>query len=68
MVSGGTRAVLLIGVALGLTIAGGLVGAAIDFVSGNQGWWGVCALAGLMAAGVADATIAERNSRPARWV
>ena len=66
MVSGGTRAVLIVGVVLGLTIAGGLVGATIDFLSGNQGWWGVCALAGLMTAGVVDVTIIERSSRVMR--
>jgi hypothetical protein len=63
MVSGGAGTVLLVGVVAGATLAGGIIGAGIDFVTGNQGWWGVCALSGLMIGGIACARIAEGRSQ-----
>jgi hypothetical protein len=61
MVSGGSRAVLIAGIVVGAALLGGLVGAGIDFVSGNQGWWGVGALIGLMSGGVVDAALLARE-------
>jgi hypothetical protein len=60
MVSGGSKAVLMTGIVIGAVVLGGVIGAGIDFASGNQGWWGVGALLGLMSAGILDAIILER--------
>jgi len=61
MVSGGSKTVLLTGIVIGAVLLGGLVGAGIDFASGNQGWWGVGAMIGLMSAGVADAALLAKS-------
>jgi uncharacterized protein YcfJ len=66
MVSGGTRGVLLAGVIIGTVIVGWIAGAAIDFVTGNQGWWGVGALAGLMVGTLVDTRLVEDRSRAVR--
>ena len=63
MVSGGARMVFLAGVVLGAMIAGGILGAGIDFVLGNQGWWGVGGLGGLMIGGVLSARIVEGRAQ-----
>lgn len=64
MVSGGARAVLLIGVVLGAAILGAIIGLGVDFAFGTQGWWGVGGLGGLMVAGIIDSRIVEGRSRP----
>ena len=64
MVSGAARTVLLAGVVLGATIAGAIIGAGIDFVTGNQGWWGVGGLGGLMIGGMVGARIVEGRAEP----
>ena len=66
MVSGSSKAVLIAGIVIGGILLGGLIGAGIDFVSGNQGWWGVGALIGLMSAGIVDAALVARGRHPAR--
>jgi len=55
--------VFLAGVVLGAMIAGGILGAGIDFVLGNQGWWGVGGLGGLMIGGVLSARIVEGRAQ-----
>jgi len=64
MISGGSKTVLLTGIIIGAVLLGGLVGAGIDFASGNQGWWGIGALIGLMSAGITDATLLAREGGP----
>ena len=68
MVSDSALAVTLAGILVGGTLFGGIVGAGIDFVTGNQGWWGVCALAGLMIGATVTAVLVEGRGRrnPAR--
>lgn len=66
MVTGGAKVVLIIGILIGATLFGGLVGAGIDFVTGNQGWWGVVGFIGLMSAAMIDATLIERPTRSRR--
>jgi hypothetical protein len=65
MVSGSAQAVLLVGVVLGATILGGIVGAGADFVLGTQGWWGVGALGGLMLGSIVDTRLVEGNAKSA---
>lgn len=50
---------MIVGILIGTTLLGGLIGAGIDFASGNQGWWGVGALIGLVAAIIIDSTLVE---------
>jgi hypothetical protein len=64
MVSGGARGVLMAGVVLGAAIVGAIIGAGIDFFSGNQGWWGVGLLGGLMIGGITDARLLEGAGPP----
>ena len=52
--------VLLVGIVLGSMLVGAIAGVGIDYVAGNQGWWGGGLLVGLMTAGVIDATVVER--------
>lgn len=59
MVSDSALAVTLAGILVGSALFGGIVGAGIDFVTGNQGWWGVCALAGLMIGAIVTAVLLE---------
>ena len=66
MVSGSSKAVLIVGILVGALLLGGLVGAGLDFVSGNQGWWGVGALIGLMSAAMADTVLLARDGRALR--
>ena len=63
MVSGGARGILLAGVIIGCAIVGAMLGAGLDFFTGNQGWWGVGLLAGLMVGGILDARILESSPR-----
>lgn len=61
MVSGGVRMVIIVGVLVGAALLGGIIGAGIDFLSGNAGWWGVCGLAGLIAGSIVVAVMIERD-------
>ena len=63
MVSGGSGAILLAGIVAGAALVGGIAGAGIDFVTGNQGWWGVCALSGLMIGVIVCTRLAEGQSQ-----
>ena len=64
MVSGGARGILLAGVVIGFAIIGAMLGAGIDFFTGNQGWWGLGLLAGLMVGGILNARILEGRPQP----
>jgi hypothetical protein len=68
MVTGSARAVMLIGLLLGLTLLGGVIGAGVDYAAGNQGWWAVLGLVGLVAGASIDAIAVDgrRRVRPAR--
>jgi hypothetical protein len=59
MVTGSVRIVVIVGVLIGAAILGGIIGAGIDFITGDTGWWGVCGLAGLMAGEIAVAVMVE---------
>jgi hypothetical protein len=66
MVAGGSKAVLVVGILIGAAVLGGLIGAGVDFAAGNQGWWGVGGLIGLMAAAIIDSRIVGDSRRPHR--
>ena len=59
MISGGTKAVLIAGILIGAVLLGGIIGAAIDYVVSNSGWWGVGALGGLFAGMIAVSVVIE---------
>jgi hypothetical protein len=64
MVSGGARGLMIAAVVIGAAIVGAMLGAGIDFFTGNQGWWGVGLLGGLMTGVVVDARILEGVGPP----
>jgi len=48
------------------TGVGGIIGAGIDYASGNAGWWGVAGLIGLISAVIASSAIVEGTGTAAR--
>ena len=66
MVSGGSRMILIASVLVGTALLGGIVGAGIDYASGNSGWWGAGALAGIIVAALAASAIVEGRRIPRR--
>lgn len=58
-ITGAARGVLLLGVLVGLALLGGIMGAGIDYAAGDAGWWGLGALAGLMAGAIIAAVLVE---------
>jgi ABC-type multidrug transport system permease subunit len=64
MISGSARSAVLAGLLIGLTVLAGAIGAGVDFVAGNQGWWMVLGLVGLMAGASIDAVLIEQRRRP----
>ncbi len=63
MLTGNARAAVLAGLLVGLTVLGGLIGAGVDLAAGNQGWWAVLGLVGLMAGASIDAVLVEGRRR-----
>ncbi len=63
MLTGSAQAVTLAGVVIVLALLGGIIGAGLDFVIGNQGWGGVGVLIGLMAGATADSILVEGRGR-----
>ena len=59
MLSGQVKAVVILGVLIGATLLGGIIGAGIDYASGNAGWWGVVGLIGLISGVIASSVIVE---------
>ncbi|MGI8970548.1 MAG: hypothetical protein ACR2HB_07565 [Dehalococcoidia bacterium] len=50
---------LIAGITIGAALIGGIIGAGIDFATGNAGWWGAGVLAGLMGAALAVSRLVE---------
>jgi hypothetical protein len=66
MIPGQVKAVIILGVLVGATLLGGIIGAGVDYVTGNAGWWGVIGLIGLISGVIATAVIVEGTGAPAR--
>lgn len=59
MVTGPAKLVVLAGILIGLAVLGAIIGAGIDYATGNAGWWGAIGLAGLMAGMIAVSVVVE---------
>jgi len=66
MLSRQVKAVVIVGVLIGATLLGGIIGAGIDYASGDAGWWGVVGLIGLISGVIAAGVIVEGTGAPAR--
>lgn len=66
MVSGQVKAVIIVGVLIGATLLGAIIGAGIDYASGDAGWWGVVGLIGLISGVIATSVIVEGTGARAR--